>query len=665
MISGMAFRNLCLPALCAALLAWPASAQQAIDIRQVPIDSKITNSADTGVFLTRVRPDKLFYYMGSPVIGRVELVNTNADKRAVRVKVHLTQDIDEPVGQKEQAVEVPPCATQRVEFTWEPGTLTPYGHAMAVEVMAGGTSIARGEEYFVAASNLWEVGISGNHPMGFTADARSPESVERAVDLFRDKYLNNFEKFFWAPDDFGNMTPTQQVWYSGQARYHERLDYLKHMCDYGRQIGVMPITYGKSIGSGSGARDIIRRRPEMVEGYGSVLDFHPHTEELAKWDKDSEKPWQSIGWAMYNMNDPSVVQHGIDQIIASARQFGWAGVRFDGHFIARTGKHRVGDQSVNFTPEMADRQSAANQRALKEQVRKAFPQFVFGDNYAECGFARRLETVPRDAVELCEGGGLVMDEYANSVADSAHPFNRWADYAAMLVREAEQVRRLGGHLYPIASGSGAGVEALERYENMFVYAAGAHPSMCVPWSVKHPYHRFATRYAAVLWHPDVRNVWNPNGLVVVGPGVFWENYVRQWDVDAAHKRLIVHLLNPPPHESAVGTRDAVKELARRAERRRDIETKAKAAKAEPDYRELDLLPAINLYPDPQKDIAVRVVPQALGREWKATRVLLLDPETATQRELPLGTSDPYFWEVTVPELKFWAVVIIELERKGR
>jgi hypothetical protein len=45
------------------------------------------------------------------------------------------------------------------------------------------------------------------------------------------------------------------------------------------------------------------------------------------------------------------------------------------------------------------------------------------------------------------------------------------------------------------------------------------------------------------------------------------------------------------------------------------------------------------------------------------RVLLCDPETTTHHTLPLDTTDPYFWELHVPELKFWVVLVVELERK--
>ena len=622
----------------------------------------IQNETNSTLVLTEVRPARLFNWSGDDVAGYVELRNDGMESETVAVTVHLASDLGDVTGTQKKTVTVPASETVRLEFAWPSAEVGLYGHAMAVRVESGGEHVARGEEFFGVAAHLWDICIPGTHPVGYTADhAKDLPDIERRLEGYRDKHLNVFEKFFWAQDDFGHMTPTAETWFSGQARYHEHMGRFRHLCEYGLEIGVMPTTYGKSIGSGSGARDLIRRRPELVYGFGGVLDFHPDTEELAKWDivaEDPRKEWQSIGWAHYNMNDPAVVQHGIDQIIASTRQFGWSAVRFDGHFRARQGKQRVGDSDADFTADAADRQTAVNQRALKDQALAEFPRYAFGYNFAECGFDKRLETQPREAIELCAGTGLVMDEYARSNNDGAHPYRNWAAFASMLVRETEQTRRLGGVLLPLVQGG-----LLGRYQTLLIYAAGAHPGMAATHTIDHPYNAFATRYSSVLWHKDIRNVWNPNGMVIVPGSVWWEEYVRVHDLDDGRRRLIVHLINPPPHETAVETVAKIDEVRKRDARRRQIASEAGAHKVEPDFSEVDDLAPIALTPPAQTDIPVRVVPQAFDRPWRAARALLLDPEAVTQSELEIDQSDPYFWEVRVPKLEFWAVVVVEMEVK--
>ncbi|MHB9129597.1 MAG: hypothetical protein ACYDBB_00720 [Armatimonadota bacterium] len=493
--------------LCAGALL-PTMAQQKLLPNQIKPDARMMNTPGTEIYLMRARPAKLFNWQSEPVTGVAEILNNTEVNKALSLRAWITNDLDQVVGLQQRTVNLPPFTRLRVEFTWKPALLAPYGHAMVIEVLLDGKLVAKGEDYFSTADNVWAVGIAGNHPMGYTAQASGLPAIEGSVERFRAAYTNTFEKFFWAPDDFGDMTPSKEKWFSGQVRYYERFDYMKHMCAYGRSIGVLPTTYGKSLGSGSAARDIIRERPELVHGYGEVLNYFPDTEELAKWDLD-DATWQSTGWAFYNMNDPAVVQVGIEEIANSAKMFGWAGVRFDGHFQARTGKQRVGEKFVDFTPDMADTQTAANQKALKDYMRKVDPRFTFGYNYAEADMTGRFINNPRETLELCDGGGHIMDEYAKGSAGPNHPKRRWADYAEMVVKSAEQVRRAGGHYFPMVNPSGP----VGRYQTLFTFAGGGHPNS-IPWAIDHPYNAFATRYAGVLWHKNLVNLWNPSGVVM-------------------------------------------------------------------------------------------------------------------------------------------------------
>ncbi len=279
-------------------------------------------------------------------------------------------------------------------------------------------------------------------------------------------------------------------------------------------------------------------------------------------------------------------------------------------------------------------------RSMKEQARKVYPRYVFGYNFIDCGMKQLLNDIPRECIELCAGGGHIMDEYAKSCADSGHPYRRWEDWARLMVTQSEQVRRLGGHLFPIIHSQGP----VGTYQNIFTLAAGGHPY----YGGQTMYNKFATRYSSVLWHEDIRNVWNPNGLVLIRPGVMWEEYVREQQIDSGRKRLIIHLINPPAQETATESDAAAGELKRRE----------KLEKAE-----LDKLPPVRLYPDPQRDILVRVVPQAMKNEWDITKALLLDSETCSHQEIPIDRSDRYFWQMTVPELKFWKILVVELKKK--
>ncbi len=240
-----------------------AFAQQKLPPQQIKPDLRMVNSAGTEIYLLRARPDKLFSWQGEAVHGSATIFNNSDAAKPLTVRAWITNGLDSVVGRQEKTVEVPPFGKKQAEFSWPAAQVQPYGHAMNFEVMLEGKLIASGDDFFSSADNVWAVGIAGGHPVACTADqVRDMAGIESAVESVRENYTNTFEKFFWAPDDFANMTPKTEKWYSGQTRYHEQWDRLKHMCDYGRQIGVMPTTYGKAVGSGSGARDAILKRPQ-------------------------------------------------------------------------------------------------------------------------------------------------------------------------------------------------------------------------------------------------------------------------------------------------------------------------------------------------------------------------------------------------------------------
>jgi hypothetical protein len=198
------------------------------------------------------------------------------------------------------------------------------------------------------------------------------------------------------------------------------------------------------------------------------------------------------------------------------------------------------------------------------------------------------------------------------------------------------------------------------YQTIFTLAAGAHPNNeNIPSSLG----RFATRNGELLWGANIRNIWNPLGLVVVRPGIMWENYVREERLDERRKRLIVHLINPPAQESATETLRLEKEEQERKQKRFKIAEEATKNNTAPDFSELDSQPPILLEPKPQSNIAVRIVPEAMEGKWNASRAFLLSADDGSRTEIPIDKSDPYFWQVMVPELKYWSIIVIELEKK--
>jgi len=159
-------------AACGTVLAQaPAAAPAGLDITKEKIAFGVTNTPQSGIFLTRVWPEKLLFFRADTIAGTVDLVNTSAVKRQVLVRAHVTRGLDRPAGAQERKADLEPFGRASVALRWPAKDVGLYGHAMVAEVLEGGTSLARGEEFFGVSTSVWEIAISGNHPMGFTADA--------------------------------------------------------------------------------------------------------------------------------------------------------------------------------------------------------------------------------------------------------------------------------------------------------------------------------------------------------------------------------------------------------------------------------------------------------------------------------------------------------------
>ena len=105
-----------------------------------------------------------------------------------------------------------------------------------------------------------------------------------------------------------------------------------------------------------------------------------------------------------------------------------------------------------------------------------------------------------------------------------------------------------------------------------------------------------------------------------------------------------------------------KEQDRREKRRAEIRANAAKDGTTADYSELDSLAPIEIFPAPKKDIPVRIIRQAVGKEWSVSGVHLLNPESGVRQPLPVDDSDPYFWQVNIPEIPIWVVLVIDLKK---
>ena len=581
--------------------------------------------ATSPVQLVTVHSAKVLYGTSEPIAGTVTVKNTGKVALTVAVHAWLVSEIDRANTPQQRMLTVAPAQTATADFKWSKG-LAKYGHALKADVSLNGATVAAGEDYFNVCDNFWNVAqilAIGYLWEEFDGKTMMPSKdyawADRHIKEMRDGYYNSFEHFFWAQDDFLGMVPTKPVWWSGQARYRESTDGLYALIQQAHANGIKATTYAKLTGGGTFGAEMARRHPEWVWQNGGTLSVERGVEALAKWDdplaKNLSQSWVAVN---YNMNDPKVVDIGIKSLIDSATLFGWDGARWDGNFDVSSSTYDLDGHPVDkLTADQVDARNAENMRRTKEAVSKAHPQFRYGYNWTQGNWLQTMATTPRESIELCRGGGLIMNEYINQAESVQHPLHRWDVYAPSVANDVEAIKKLGGYYGPIL---GSANTADGMYTNIFAYAAGAHPYYHHLWGA------FMTRYSAFCWDDALTRIHTPENIVQVPSSVWWREWVFERPIDKKHKQLIIHLINPPAHQT-VGE----------GKKPEDV-------------------------PPPLKNIEVRVMP-ALLNGWVPVRATRLNAEPMLQEAVPVQATEGIY-KMTVPEIKLWNILVIDLEQQG-
>lgn len=566
----------------------------------------------------QAQSEKIYYDTIEPVVAQIKLANNSEKKRRVEVAVWLEAGIDLRTDEQNKTVVLEPNETLSLPFRWDAQPLGMYGYALRCSVtgdMSGGAV-----DYFTVCDNYWNVALSTTHPFALTALYTEKQVTDRLAQL-RKEFYNGFEKFFWAPDDFADMTPEDGKYFSGQVRYHESTEIIKFMIEEAHRHGMRATTYGKNMGSGSVGAEFVRANPEMVYRTNGRLNMQAKVRALHYWDKPQNwsgqqaNEWQETNWIFYNMNKPEVIQHGSREIARSAKMLGWDGVRFDGHFAAKTSWEGESGKTHQLTPEESDALTASNIRHMKEIILAEHPNFYFGYNYLNSGAADAMRSQPLEFKELCRGGGHIMNEYIGQAGDVNHPLYRWETFTTLMADDQQIVRQHGGHYFPILNYVGSDL----WYVNAIAYASGAHPYY------RHVWGGFATRYAGVLWDCELERINDPDKLLSVPDGMWGRKFVHQRTSGEDRQQVIVHLINPPV---------------------RDVVTNDKDGR----------------FPDPRRDLSLEVSPEALGEGWTLARATLLDPDDISQTKLPIPARSNGSHHIAIPEVRVWKVVVLDFSK---
>ena len=582
----------------------------------VAIDAKAAASEPAGVGIVKIFPDKLLYRRGEAGTVAVTVRNSSDQPMAGKLVLTLVHDLNtvRPAGERD--VTVPAGQEMVVDLPFTCGQ-EEYGHEARVELRQGEKLLDVKSDVFNVCDSLWPVAIGGTSVMTGHSGLTDPKGIPAGVLQMRAQYVNWWEKIFWAPDDWGDMTPESEEWISGQSARWEKAANIKAMVAACKPHGIKSITYGKHTSMNNEGWELLRRHPDWF-----YLDErgHPcgsfHTYDLFHWNdfafhqtngKFDHKTFMNPGgwWVSPDFRKAEPLEHGIRELIASAKQFGWDGVRFDGHWTAGN-----------------DELSTANMRRLKEALWNYDPNFLFGFNYSwshghQTSQHNNLGMVSfhHEFRESMAGGGMYMQEaigqrYGFSETGS---YTSWRDYALKEVAAANALRETGGSYHFIYG-------TCPYYKFALGTAAGAHPAYgnlgsvpgCANWG------RFLTRWSGLVWDLNLKPL-AAEGQVEVSASspVWWQEWLKERISNEHTRQVIVHLINPPVDDRI-------------------------AAQDQP-------------MPQPLQNIKVRL---KIPREQALTQVMLVDPQR--DAPVPLTFRKEGDWaELTVPSVEGWSMVVAE------
>ncbi|HEY3397600.1 MAG TPA: glycoside hydrolase family 66 protein [Armatimonadota bacterium] len=597
-----------------------------------------------GVGLGVVWPGKIMYKRQEDAQGLVAVYNGTAQPQAVTLRLALESDLQRRRSLGDVPVKLAPGERREVPVKWNTGA-EQWGFALVATLAdAAGKTLDEGREYFSVSDNMWAVGITqqqrgSNVPNGPGPNPSSPVSqIQQAEDQLAAvlakpqppvywNYTNYAEYYAWAPEDFFNLAPSTDHWYSGTGNYTMSKRHLQLAIQYLHRRGMRAETYTNPFVIGYGSEKIFEKHPEwfayQADGQLALSSYYEKKLEIGE-HLTTEGPWglQLSPYALLtniNASRLDVIEQHVQQLVKSHYMFGWDGVRFDNAVYPAFGYDWQGHKIDGGSPARKDQIEAQAWRYLRQRLQQELgPIFAVGTN-DDYEFRGRN---PGAWDEVCKNGGLLMEEVPRSSYSPLSVNNRWVDYIARYHEAGEAVRALGGHHLTIGFDMKYPVDHL--YSNVLTYVDRTHPYANIN-SDDLPlgnYAAFITRYSALYW--DVEHVkLLPDAeqrvkVAASGP-VWWKDYACVRQTPEGKRQYLINLVNPPAQERIYS----------------DPTNKVRA---------------------PLQNVAVSLTLQA-GDQITAAYLLSADP-TMTRTALPLTRAGNAV-SVTVPTVWFWSLVVFE------
>lgn len=560
----------------------------------------------------RIVTNKIRYEPEEKGEATVEIRNYRPEAQTLQARIRLVKELDESQPVWEGQVSLPPGGVETLKIPFQVGP-EHFGHALVVELLKEGRAVDVADEPFGVAIKNYEISIWGNGP-GQDNWTMTDKQFEAIVTANHRSYANIYEFFSWAPCDFWEQSPDVEDWYSGQTQYHCGKRSLQRFHEICHQRGIQSASYYQAAAKPPAGLKALLTRPEWFSQGAIGIGFWgvdvDALERMARGDwgdgKDRLRSYQPMG---INCNLEAVAQHGGDELVRSAEMFGWDAVRYDGHFMG--------------WGEDADAITARNDQIVRAIVSSKLPKYQFGYNAGTVQLSTSERYVRDDLLnfaQMCEGGGLIMNEAFRDYPNRNFSAAVIKDYIPWVNREARATRRSGGYhlgfFFDRASPSD------HTYNAAIELASGSRP-LAYGWSgPAQAWPQFITRFSAYYWDNELFEMLGESDrIAVAGPvSVWFEPFCYRRPRGPGHGQVVVHLVVPPRYTS---------------------------------FNDLLQSPAPIL-----RDVKISLRPDT---DWKAESAWFLTPcEPGLTGRIPLEVRGEVV-EATLPKLTIFASVVFNLQ----
>ena len=519
--------------------------------------------------VAKVQPEKVHVYPGEANPINVLVRNYGAEGASATVRLTVHAGLTESAPSVQAELTVPARGTAAHRFSWVAGP-SEFGLEARAEVLVDGKAVHSASEFFSVSTPIWKTAIQGS---GFLTWHGREHEFDGHVRGNREIYVNVEEAFSWQPSSWTDLNPTGDDWWSGQNNFHNSMTGLHKWMSLNHSNGIKMITYLWASASGPSGVEWARKYPELVthEKVGLGAEFHD-VEDLRLYDvtHDNEELWdyQYGVWQSFGINRGLLrtMDMGAEQVVESARRFGWDGVRFDSRptwgAMGAAGVHTefamlgVEELMRTLVPEYYDQQegnwsgsaiSIRNIRYMKHRFRTELgPNFAIASNYH---VLEDTNTVTRGVgydyfLAYCEGGCQVNQE-------ALRKSGSWRTFYETLLPQVQYVHDAGGFHGTQSIDDALAHGAACAYLDIFTFAAGSHPYNYVRRGpMPGRYARFMTRYGEFLWDPALKPVpADGSGIRVGAEGLLWEPFLRSRKLTDGGLRTVIQIITPPRQDA--------------------------------------------------------------------------------------------------------------------